>query len=246
MPDNYLGTNKQGLIVFGGESSADYGMVVAEAPAFERPARKQTVYKVPGRNGSVIIQQDAWEDIGRSYNVWLADSKDKDLISLVNAFEAWLNSQNGYVRLEDSFEPDTFRLAYYSGGDSVTNKLMLAGEATLRFTCRPERFYKTGELAIAITNGSKIYNKTRFASKPLIHIEGSGAVAVSVEGVTITATLTDYIYIDCETMNAYRLPAENKNADIGGSFPLIKPGVNSVGITGSVTSCTVVPRFFTI
>ena len=109
---NSLGTNKQGLIVYGDGSSADYGMVVAEAPAFERPSRKQTVYKVPGRNGAVIVQQDAWEDVGRSYKVWLTKDKDKDLVQYFNAVEAWLNSQNGYQRLEDSFEPDVFRLAY--------------------------------------------------------------------------------------------------------------------------------------
>jgi phage-related protein len=149
-------------------------MVVSEAPSFERPSRKQTVYKVPGRNGAVIVQQDAWEDVGRSYKVWLTKDKDKDLVQYVNAVEAWLNSQNGYQRLEDSFEPDVFRLAYYSGGEGVSNILMQAGEATLRFTCRPERFLKEGEHAIVITDGSKIFNPTQFKSRPFIRIEGDG------------------------------------------------------------------------
>lgn len=239
-------TNRRGLLVYGGESSADYGMVIAEAPAFERPARKQTIYKVPGRNSAVIFQQDAWEHTTRTYEVWLADDEEKDLVEQVNAFEAWLNASQGYNRLEDNFEPEIYRLAYYSGGDGFTNELMQYGRATIQFSCRPERFLKDGELPIEVVNGSKIYNDTKFASKPLIHIEGSGAVSVSVEGVTITATLTDYINIDCETMNAYRLAAENKNSVIGGSFPTIKPGVNSIGISGTVTSCTIVPRFFTI
>ena len=95
-------------------------------------------------------------------------------------------------------------------------------------------------------NGSKINNPTRFESKPLIHIEGSGAVSLSIEGVTITATISDYINLDCETMNAYRLPAENMNSYVGGTFPTVKEGVNSIGITGSVTSATITPRYFTI
>ena len=128
------GTNKQGLIVYGGESSADYGMVVSEAPAFEHPTRKQTVYTVPGRNGAVIFQDDAWEDVVRSYNVWTAFDVD-NLAEKVNAFEAMLNSMKGYQRLEDSFEPDVFRLGYYSGGDSFTNRMMTAGEATINFAC---------------------------------------------------------------------------------------------------------------
>ena len=239
-------TNKRGLIVYGGESSVDYGMVVAEAPAFERPARKQTVYKVPGRNGAVIIQQDAWEDVSRIYEVWLTNDKDKSLVEYVDALQAWLNSKDGYQRLEDSFEPDVFRLAYYSGGNEVTNDLMLAGEAKLKFTCRPERFYKSGELPVALTSGTPIYNPTRFASKPLIYINGTGSVSLTIGAATITATVTDYIYIDCETMNAYRQPAENKNDKISGTFPRIAPGVNAITITGSVSEVTVVPRYFTI
>lgn len=239
-------TNKQGLIVFGGEASSDFGMVVAEAPTFERPNRKATTYTVPGRNGAVIFQQDAWDDVVRSYEVWLANSKAQNIVETVDAFEAWLNSLKGYQRLEDSFEPEVFRLAYFNGGINFSNEVMQAGKATLSFTCRPERFYKSGEQEITVTNGTKIFNPTRFTSKPLIHIEGSGTVTVAIGGNTISASLTDYINIDCETMNAYRLASENKNADISGSFPIIPAGVQTVGITGTTTKVTVIPRFFTI
>lgn len=240
-----IATNKHGLIVYGGESSADYGMVVSEAPAYERPNRKQTVYTVPGRNGAVVFQDDAWEDVIRSYNVWIAKGA-QALPVKVDAFEAMLNSMKGYQRLEDNFEPDIFRLAYYSGGNNFSNKMTQYGEATINFTCRPERFLKTGEQEITVINSQKIVNQTRFTAKPLIHIEGSGTVTVSIGGNTISASITDYINIDCETMNAYRLAAENKNSDISGSFPKIIPGENTVGITGTTTKVTIVPRYFTI
>ncbi|MBO5969595.1 MAG: hypothetical protein J6S14_13970 [Clostridia bacterium] len=239
-------TNKNGLFVYAGEASADYGMVIAEAPAFERGKRKTTVYNVPGRNGSVIVQQDAWEDVPRAYKVWLTVDGKQALNEAVDAVEAWLNSVKGYQRLEDNFEPEIFRLAYYNGGDEFSNMAMMAGEGTLRFTCRAERFYKSGEQAITVTNGTKIYNPTRYTSKPLIHIEGSGTVTVSIGGNTISANVTDYINIDSDTMNAYRLPAENKNGDISGSFPVIPAGAQTIGITGTTTKVTVVPRWFTI
>ena len=239
-------TNKQGLIVFGGEASSDFGMVVARAPSFERPERKATVYKVPGRNGAIVFQQDAWEDVTRSYEVWLADNGEKDLAEAVDAFEAWLNSLTGYQRLEDNFEPEVFRLAYFNGGVNISNEMMQAGKATLSFTCRPERFYKSGENAIAVTNGSKIYNPTRFTSKPLIHIVAIGDVTVSIGGNTLSVNVADYMNIDCETMNVYRQPSENRNNLASGSFPVIPSGVQTVGITGNVSSVTVVPRWFTI
>lgn len=240
-------TNKQGVIVYGGESSGNYGMVVAEAPAYERPKRKETIYTVPGRNGVIVFQDDAWEDVTREYSVWLAEGDGASLAQKVDAFEAWLNSKKGYQRLEDNFEPDVYRLAYYSGGDGFTNNLTQYGEASLHFTCRPERFLISGETPVTVTDGSVLTNPTKYASKPLIHIEADNqTVSVTINARTITALVSDFINIDCETMDAYRLPVENKNSNISGSFPTIAPGNNTVAITGNASLVTITPRYFTI
>lgn len=250
-----VGVNTQGVITYDGVASTDYGIVVSEAPVFERPNRKQTIIQVPGRNGSVIFPEDAWEDVVRSYNVWLSENVTEDsggdksgyLVEYVDAFEAFLNSKKGYVRLEDNFEPDIYRLAYYSGGDAFSNEMTQYGRATLRFTCRPERFLKSGETPISVTNGDTLTNPTRFASKPIIHIEASNeTISVSIGGKTITAEVTDYINIDCERMNAFRLPVENKNDKISGSFPTIPSGSNTIGITGLYTEVRITPQWFTV
>lgn len=241
-------TNRQGLIVYGGEASSDFGIVVAQAPTFDKPKRKETNYTVPGRNGTVLFQQDAFDDVTRSYSVWLTKRADMDYVETINAFSAWLNSKKGYQRLEDSFEPEVFRLAHYQSGQDIENNLMQYGKATISFTCRPERFYKSGEEEVEITNVSAIENPTRFIAKPLIHIEvaSTETVTVSIGGEGITAEVDDYINIDCERMNAYRLDGENMNTEIGGTFPTLKPGNNGIAITGTVTKVTIIPRFFAI
>lgn len=241
--DNVI--NKQGLLIFGGEASDDYGMVVAEAPVFDRPIRKQNVFNVPGRNGAIILPQDAFEDTARSYNVWLTKEAGTDLAAAVDAVSAWLMSKTGYQRLEDSFEPDVFRLAYFSGAPTFTNKLMQYGETTLTFTCRPERFLKAGEQSVDVTSPLTIYNPTRFNAKPLIHIEGSGTVNIAISGRVMTANVVDYINIDCDALNAYREPYENKNSEIAGTFAELVPGDNTINITGA-TLATLTPRYFTI
>ena len=249
-------TNRQGLIVWGGESSTDYGMVVAEAPAFDKPTKRTEVFTVPGRNGAVLFQDGSFDDVTRSYKVWIAEDESVDsggnvngtLAERVSAITAWLYSQQGYTRLEDNFEPDIFRLAYYSGENDISNELTQYGETTLSFTCRPERFYKDAETAVAVANGDTITNPTKFASKPLIKITAAGTVTVGIAGVSIVAVVTDYIYIDCERMNAYRLTSENKNDKISGSFPTIRPGTNaiSISVTGTLTKVEITPRYFSI
>ena len=222
-------------------------MVVSEAPAFDAPTRKQTVYNVAGRNGAVIFQEDAWEDITRSYDVWCAYDNDT-LRDKVIAFEAMLNSKKGYQRLEDSFEPDVFRLAYYQGGDGFSNVMTAYGEATLNFTCRPERFLKSGEIPFSVSNGDKIVNPTRFSSKPLIKITvpSYNIITILCGGKVMQARVTDYIYIDSDSMNAYRQTGESMNDKISGNFPIILAGTSTITITGSVTSVEVTPRYFTI
>lgn len=241
-----VGTNRQGLIVYGGEASTDYGIVVSEAPTFEKPKKRVQVYNVQGRNGSIVIEDGSYDDVTRNYKVWVAKDRFESLPDIVDSLSSWLYSKSGYVRLEDSFEPDVYRLAYYVGGQEVTNRLLQVGETTLSFTCRPERFLKDAEREQTFSNGSKINNPTRYASKPLIHIEGTGTVSVSINGVVISATITDYINIDVERMDAYRLPSENKNSTIIGTFPKIQPGMNTIATTGTITSLTIVPRFYTI
>lgn len=221
-------------------------MVIAEAPSFERGRRKQTIYNIPGRSGSVVVQEDAWEDVPRPYIVWVGEDQNNSLPELVDAFEAMLNSKKGYLRLSDNFEPDIYRLAYYSGGDGFTNQLLTVGQATINFTCKAQRFLVSGETAVEIQNGDTLSNPTRYDAKPLIHIEGSGTVTVSIGGKTIEAEITDYINIDCEEMNAYRQSAENMNNKVTGTFPTITPGSNSVAITGSVTKCEITPNWYTI
>ena len=252
-----LATNKQGLIVFGGKASADYGIVVSEAPTFEQPARKQTIFTVPGRNGAIITQQDSWEDVTRKYRIWTTKEPGKDLATSVNAFLAWLNSARsdsiyspykGYIRLEDNFEPDIFRMAYYSGANDVTNEMMQYGESELTFTCRPERFYKEGEDVIEFSSGDWIGNPTLFKSKPLLHIEVASAnttVTLSCGVKSFEVTLDDYVNVDCETMNVYRQNYENKNSTFEGDFIELSPGTNMISVWNA-SKITIQPRYFTI
>lgn len=259
-------TNTQGVIVYGGESSSDYGMVVAEAPAYERPKRKQTIYNVPGRNGSILFQQDAWEDVNRSYKVWLAESNSTNLplAKRVDRAESWLNSQKGYVRLEDNFEPDVFRLAYYSGGDGFSNNMTQYGEATINFTCRPERFLKSADSPIAINMdpyGSDFVtltynNPTNFVSKPLFNFTiASSSVSFRMAGIpdlVIGPGISGNIVIDCDTMGVYGAGGGSWSRYISGTFPTFQPGRNTIiirllaGSFSDITNATYTPRYFTV
>ena len=248
-------TNKQGLISFGGEVSTNYGMVVLEPPVRDVPVRQQTVFNIPGRNGSVIFQDKTFNDTVRTYKVGVFEDTQYDsggqavsgsLAERIAAISSWLNSKDGYQMLSDNFEPDYYRMAYYSGGNDWVDKLTMYGEAELTFTCKAQRFL-TPTVNMITSSPATIKNPTKFESKPLIKITATNqTVSVTINGKTITAEVADYIYIDCELMNAYRLATENKNDKISGDFPTIAPGNNTVTITGTFTNVQIQPNYYVI
>lgn len=254
MPNFYDDINGRGSIIFGGGASTDYGIVISEAPTFEQPKRKTTVFNIPGRNGSVLFQQNAFDDVTRSYNIYIlpvmsvdsGGSESGSLAETVNAITSWLNSKTGYQVLTDNFEPDVYRLAYYSGNNNITNELTQYGATTLTFTARPERFLVSASEPVTVINGSTLHNPTLFTSKPLIYLEGSGIYTIKINDIGITADVDDYIYIDCERMTAYRTSSENMNNKIGGTFPSLVPGNNSIALVGTPTLATVTPNYFYI
>jgi len=238
---------KHGAIIWAGKSSQDFGIVVENPPAIKRPARKFTKYSVPGRNGDIVEQQDAWDNYTQTYTIWAGGNDYGSAPITYSAISSWLLSPKGYQRLEDNFEPDIFREAYFVGPVEADNLLTKVGRCDLSFVCKPQRFLKIGEKTTSyLLSGSELYNPTQFDAKPLIKVTGSGSGTVTLNGVTMTITgMTDYLYIDCEAQNVYRLESENKNSLVSGSFPTIAPGKNTLTFTG-VTQIDITPKYFMI
>jgi len=90
-------------------------------------------------------------------------------------------------------------------------------------------------------------NPTDRNAKPFLKVIGSGSGTVVLNGYVINITgMTDYLYIDCESQNCFRLLAENKNnlITLTNGFPELKPDENAVGWTGGVTKVEIVPRWW--
>lgn len=235
-------------ITWGGVTSTSLSIVVEKAKELGRPARKVHRYSVPGRNGDIITQEDAWENYEQKYDVWAGEGTYGSAASDFIAISAWLNGTNGYQELSDDEEPGYFRLAQFIGPLDVDNVLTKFGRATISFDCRPERFLTSGKMVSTFTADGDITNPTSFASLPLITVNGAGNGTFTIGGVTVTLTgFTDGTIIDCEKMTVTDSLGVNANSVMAlGNFPTIPAGSSSVAITGDITSLGIVPRWFTI
>lgn len=218
-------------------------VLIENAPETNRPARKVDRYEVPGRNGDIVVAQDAWENVPRTYDLVAYGG---DYNQMTSALMEWLYAPSGYQRLEDSFDALVYRLAYVSEATDIENLVNENGRCTVSFECDPRRFLKTGESAVTLSETGKITNPTRFTAKPIITVSGSGNGTIECGGNTITiAGIYDGMTIDCEQMDAYA-GTTNLNNLVSGSFPVIPGGEQTITITGGITSISVVPNWWTL
>ena len=233
-----------GVIIFNNKSSADCRIQVAHPPGYAYPERDYTVTHIPGRNGDIIQDNGCYKNVERTYEVSF-DAPNEDFATYANAVSAWLHSTTGYARLEDSYEPNYYRMATYQESNIFENLYNQAGTATIVFECKPQRFLKTGDNTITIQNSLTIMNPTGFEAYPLFKVTGTSGV-LTVNGNSITfASIDDFVMLDCELQDAYKENI-NKNSTISGTFPVLKTGSNTISWTGDISSVTMKPRWWTI
>lgn len=222
-----------------------HGIYVGGQGTYNAPQRDVSKITIPGRNGDLIKDNGRWLNIQVPYNIVVMEH----FLERTDEIRAWLNEPVDYVRLEDTYHPDVYRLARFSSGiEFVTKAYNRTGKATIVFDCKPQRFLKSGEQETEMSNGGTIYNPTRYKSRPLITITGSGDGSVSIGDYTITLTgLNTYIIVDSEMQDCYRegLSANNLVA-LSNGFPLLSPGQTTVSWTGGVTGVTIQGRWYTL
>lgn len=237
---------------FDGENSFNYGVYISGGGTFDAPKRKAQKIEIPGRNGDLIIDDGAFENITVSYPAFIVAKNETEFKEKLEAFRSALLSKVGYVTLSDTYHEDEFRLAAYLEGLEVSPKLHnRTGDFTLVFECKPQRFLKSGQVPVNVESGDTIVNPTEFASKPLIEVNGTGALSVGALTVNITGEASQKIYIDSDIMEAYidqdgaLISADDRITLNGPDFPTLQPGETGITFDG-ITSVIITPRWWRI
>lgn len=233
--------------IFDGKNSLDYKIGIDKCPASNHAARVVEKISVPGRSGDLIRDTGAFSNVTQPYEIWFKAKTCGTTVAARN-IASWLLSGNGYKRLEDSYDPDVFRIALFSGPFDVENWMLLYGRATIEFDCKPQRYFKSGEYPISIISGQVINNIWNDAL-PLIEITGNGDGEIVIGTVTTSITGMDGgIILDSETQNAY-YGTLNKNNNViisGADFPYLPNGDTAIMWSGGITGVKITPRWWTI
>lgn len=169
---------------FDNVSSRSFGVYITGEAVYNAPERDVEMITIPGRNGSFALDNGRFENITVTYPAGIFADTEADFSEAISDFRNWLCSRKGYVRLSDEYNPGEYRLAVYRSGLEVSPAQLKAGEFTISFDCKPQRFLTSGETAEAVTSGGTITNPTLFESKPMLLAEGYGDI--NIGGGTIT------------------------------------------------------------
>ena len=235
-----------GIVIFNGISSKDLHIQVQTEPDYDFPEKDYNVTHVPGRNGDIVIDQGSWQNVSRKYNLAM-DAGKISYTEVASKLVQWLHSASGYARLEDSYEPDFYRMAMYKDSGSISNIYNKAGQIEIEFTCKPQRYFKSGEIADIFTTSTEYRNPTDFPAKPLIKIRGSGSGTVKIGAYTVTINdILDGMVVDSEQQDTYK-DQTNCNSKVSISeYPKLIAGNNAISISGGVTSIEIIPRWWTL
>lgn len=231
-------------LIYNGESSADYDLLVGAQNTFNAPKRSVTKYTIPGRNGDLIKDNGCFENISVPYTVVCKSGFE----NLADSISAWLKSPTSYCRLEDSHHPEYYRMGLVTDAITyTTGALNHSAKATVTFDCKPQKWLTEGERVEKFTSAGTIFNPTKFASKPLIKVYGNGQSTLKIGDYSMNLNLQAYVTIDSELMDCTR-----GNMNMNGSvvftsgFPELKSGMNLITFTGGITSIEITGRWWTI
>lgn len=230
-----------GNLVVGNINCKDYGVFVSDAGIYASPEPDYTSYEIAGRNGDLHINNGRYKNVDITYQAFIAHEFEDRFVP----FRSAILSQDGYVRIEDDFKQDMYRLGRLKSG--IEGKIKLArgiGTFELEFDCKPQWYLKSGENETVFTKNGSILNPTVFPSKPLIRVYGKGTVTVGTNVFVINTAGTEFIEIDTDSKQAYEGTA-NRNSNIKvNQWGSLTSGNNTIILGTGITKVTVKPRWY--
>lgn len=223
--------------VWNGVKSTDFGVFVTEYPEIVRAEERVKFLTVQGRSGSLtqIEGDDIFDDV---------------TLSVECGIKEFAN-----IRKAASIMRGTGKLAFpYRHGEytnaRVINQISFEEfvkarpnrEFKINFRCSP--FWYSETLDVAVLNSvsgmtTRVNNRGDVKSYPVITVSGYGSGSLTVNGDTVELKdIEGKIVLDCAAQEAYS-DVREMNTRMTGEFPVIRPGVNVITLSGDFDSARI-------
>lgn len=206
------------------------GLLIQELPPITKPLMRTSIEQIDGRDGDVITRL-GYSAYDKKMKIGLFGDYDiNDIIPFFNTSGTVTFSNEP----EKYYEYDILEQIDYE-------RLVRFRTAEIKYHVQPFKYSNIEKLKVFSnpTSAITIRNNGNYASKPVIHIAGSGIINLSLNGVQlfrIDLSTTNSITIDTERLEAYNDDVL-MNRYVVGNYDkfVLKVGVNSVSWDGVLT-----------
>jgi phage-related protein len=213
------------------------GLIITNIPPITKPKMKTSITKIDGRDGD-IIEELGYESYTKSIGIGLARNYDIDRVMkyFTGAGELIISDESDKVYKAQIIEKIDYE------------RLIRFKTAVVKFYTQPYKYLKDEKSIILDINNEtslKITNVGLEKSKPIITLEGTGTVEISLNGFN----LFKYVFPENETKvvidsleeEAY-LDNVLKNRNMLGTFPIFEVGENTISWSGNLTKISIEPK----
>lgn len=245
-----------------GKKSVDFGVFILGKNVFSVPARNIEENIVPGRNGSVFVDNGNYLNIPLAFDCVMIIEPGCTAAEQMQAFKQWLYKDIAkYKPLRSSFYPLHTRMAVINAQIDVAEEdpTMQTSEYALFFTvsfsCKPQMYLNSAlEPLVTTKNTVTIINNTDNIAEPYIDLRFS---TTSAGGIGFKLTLENSFGVQMFALSAsqgathFSFDAEthehicdglNKTLSaVSGAeclYPLLRPGENKITVESTMQGCT--------
>lgn len=212
------------------------GCVVTDFGDVEVAKPKGDVTKLYGVNGNYRVLDGSYESYERTFKFYI--SKQVDIATVVQKFQPDNNVLEFSYQLGSIFYANFLSASYKPSGHH-------GWELAIKLDMQPFRYQKNSE-SVVLTSSGTITNLGSVYSEPVIEIEGSGDVSLTIGQKTMYLTIDTKATIDCRQgkQNIYNATGAVQNTlrKRGGFFE-IPVGNSGVTFTGNVRKVTIKPNW---
>lgn len=140
-------------LIFNGVNFTAFDAYYATSNFLDGAAKDYTSVSVLGRSGDLQISNNRYKNITVKVRVYVRSNMEQN----IRAMRSYLESVNGYARLELSDQPNEYRIGLYKEMFAPSSYDVNVGVVDLTFDCKPQRYLKSGEIPVSASSQSVSY-----------------------------------------------------------------------------------------
>jgi phage-related protein len=242
---------KRGSFIFDGVSSESVNALIQNRPVIEAPLRKVEWTSPYGVDGDTPFDEGAYNNTELSLYM-LTDGV--NAIADRQALYNLIDTRGVYKEFIPYFDPDKIYRVMLKSKVQFESPYFFREKQSLSatFTVKPYKHLVDNDpITLNGTNGvtGQVINPTNDVSQPIIKVVGTGPATLTVNGEDFSIiNVSNHITLNSERYIAYQEDASGillpMNDKIGSrEYPVFKPGVNNISVTGAVTQLYIEPRW---